>query len=75
MEFPFSNYLGTSGTNRNGTISSPFNTGGPVLRGSGNMFWYPPIDDCHALTLIKGRKCLISRNDTLAVTSEQGTTV
>ena len=28
-----------------------------------------------ALTLIKGHKCLISQNDTLAVTSEQGTTV
>ena len=43
MEFPFSNYLGTSGANGNGTVSSPFNTGGPVLRGSGNTFWHPPM--------------------------------
>lgn len=43
MEFPFSSYLGASGTNGNGTVSSPFNTAGPVLRGSGNTFWHPPM--------------------------------
>ena len=32
MEFPFTNY------NANGTINS-----GPVLRGSGNTFWHPPM--------------------------------
>jgi GATA-binding protein len=42
MEFPFSSYLGPNGTNGNGTVSSPFSTG-PVLRGSGNTFWHPPM--------------------------------
>jgi hypothetical protein len=43
MDFPFSSYLGANNTNGNGTVSSPFNTGGPVLRGSGNTFWHPSM--------------------------------
>ena len=42
MEFPFSSYLGTNGSNGNCTVSSPFSSG-PVLRGSGNTFWHPPM--------------------------------
>ena len=42
MEYPFSNYLGASGNHGNSTVCSPFNTGGPVLRRSGNAFWHPP---------------------------------
>jgi len=42
MDFPFSSYLGAGGTNGGGPVSSPFGTG-PVLRGSGNTFWHPPM--------------------------------